>query len=276
MDAPPSGSEAKNHPVLGPVVADLGYKRIHLVSSGKLGTVPIWKKQRTFRNTRAKLMATEKQNTMDLGFPGIICLYEDKNGRLSILDGQHRVGMMQALREKRNQELRDGVNGTAATSNDHEHMFGNVLVEVYPQISNSTAGTDTHAEHIFVEINKAEPIKLVDLPGVASVADQKIITEAVTKLQAQFPTMFSPSQRCRVPNVNIDSLRNSIFGANLLQKHNLGTSKKLLDWLLVQNSALGAKYEGDEERKSFINAKAWNKASKNGFYLGLENSWLYI
>jgi hypothetical protein len=34
------------HPVLGPVVADLGYKRLHFVSSGKLGTIPVWNRNR--------------------------------------------------------------------------------------------------------------------------------------------------------------------------------------------------------------------------------------
>ena len=34
------------HPVLGPVVADLGYKRLHFVSSGKLGAIPVWNRNR--------------------------------------------------------------------------------------------------------------------------------------------------------------------------------------------------------------------------------------
>ena len=77
-----TSADVEGHPVLGPVIADLGYKRVHLLSSGKLGTIPIWEKQRTYRNSRSKLMAAEKQKSMELGFPGIICLYEDNNGRL--------------------------------------------------------------------------------------------------------------------------------------------------------------------------------------------------
>ena len=34
------------HPVLGPVVADLGYKRLHFASSGALGTIPVWNRNR--------------------------------------------------------------------------------------------------------------------------------------------------------------------------------------------------------------------------------------
>ena len=86
--------------------------------------------------------------------------------------------------------------------------------------------------------------------------------------------MFSLSQSCRVPNVNEDNLRNQIFGANILKK-GYDTPEKLLEWLQVKNAALGAIYEGDEEKQGFVRERAWKKASDQGFYLGLENSWLY-
>jgi hypothetical protein len=275
----PSAIELDHHPVLGPVIADLGYKRIHLVSSGKLGTIPIWKRQRTYRNDRARSMAADKQSSMNLGFPGIICLFEDSNGGLSILDGQHRVGMMQALRELRNKQMGDASESAGPWSSSQqtdEALFQNVLVEVYSSRPNQN---DTAvAEQVFIEINKAEPLKLVDMPGVASPADRKLITEAVTTLQKQFPKMFSPSQRCRAPNVNIDNLRSSIFGANILERHknDITSSKNLVDWLMVQNAALGDKYENDEQKRKSLSTKTWTKASKNSFYLGLESSWLYF
>ena len=115
----------------------------------------------------------------------------------------------------------------------------------------------------------------VDMPGVASATDRKIITDAVAKLQHQYGEMFSPSQRCRVPNVNVDNLRNAVYGANILKRHKLSTSKQLLDWLLVQNAALGEEYANDEEKREFVKAKSWKKANSNDFYLGLESSWLY-
>jgi len=39
-----------------------------------------------------------------------------------------------------------------------------ILVEVFPSTS-----SDDHAQDIFTIINKAEPVKLVDMPGVAKV-----------------------------------------------------------------------------------------------------------
>ena len=75
------------HPVLGPVLSDLGYKRLHVVPSSVLENVPVWERQRIFRYDRSKTMAADKAKTLHLGLPGIICLFEDQNGKLSVLDG---------------------------------------------------------------------------------------------------------------------------------------------------------------------------------------------
>lgn len=145
-------SSTEIHPVLGPIISDLGYKRIHLVSSGKLGTVPVWNKNRIYRNDRARAMALGKMKSMHLGFPGVICVHEALDGKLSILDGQHRVGMMASMREKRNKDME----ATGKVYED-DSMFDKVLVEVYPQRGESA---EKHAEELFLEINKAEPVKL--------------------------------------------------------------------------------------------------------------------
>ena len=159
--------ESAKHPILGPVVADLGYKRIHIVSSGRLGTIPIWRKQRTYDFDRVKRMAVDKTEQMHLGFPGVICLHEDSDGKLSILDGQHRVGMMQLLRKNRN-EIKKIQIETKVDNEDkrrwikQEQHFQNLLVEVYSELAmgNATETTIGHdfAKDLFLEINKAKPI----------------------------------------------------------------------------------------------------------------------
>ena len=148
-----------------------------------------------------------------------------------------------------------------------------MLVEVYTQPSSSSS--EDHAKEVFLEINKAEPVKLVDMPGASADEDRNLITAGVQSLLDRYKKMASPSQNCRVPNVNIDNLRNSIFGANVLERHDLKTSKALESWLLVQNAAMGEKYYNDEILRGTISEKAWKKASSNDFYLGLQNSWLY-
>ena len=162
-------SDSPAHPLLGPVIVDLGYKRVHVVSSGRLGTIPIWKKQRTFKYDRVKSMAAEKEEQMHLGFPGIICLNEDAEGKLSIIDGQHRVGMMQALRQSR-KKFKQGELGEKTDSeqekiwNEQEEYFQNILVEVYSESSTGKATETTEKDsdyttQVFQEINKAEPIR---------------------------------------------------------------------------------------------------------------------
>jgi hypothetical protein len=111
--------------------------------------------------------------------------------------------------------------------------------------------------------------------GVAKAKDRKIITEAVTRLEDSFPEMFSPSQRCRPPNLNVDNLRDNLFAANVMKRHNLTTTKKLYDWILSQNELLRKKYEADSEIREALSPKVWEKARGNKFYLGLESSWLY-
>jgi len=110
--------KADTHPVLGPVLVDLGYKRIHVTTARTLCAVPVWEKQRVYRHDRAKLMASDKLKSLELGLPGIIALHESKDGQLAILDGQHRVGMMAILEEK---SLPDNI-----------IYLDRVLVEVFP------------------------------------------------------------------------------------------------------------------------------------------------
>ncbi len=246
-----------DHPVLGKPIVDLGYKRIHVTSASKLSAIPIWEKQRVYRHDRAKSMAADKLKTLDLGLPGVISLHESSEGKLSILDGQHRVGMLTILQSKKKDE-----------------NFGldmdQILVEVFQQPPEKS---DEHAKEIFTEINKAEPVKLVDMPGVAKRTDRRIINEAASALSDMYPDMFKPSQRCRAPHLNIDNLRDNIFAAGIISKHKIKSEKDLVNWIMAQNTELGKKYE--EEDPSNVSPTALKKAKKFEFYLGLDTSWLY-
>ncbi|KAL3915386.1 MAG: hypothetical protein SGILL_005679 [Bacillariaceae sp.] len=257
MDAQKDQADLGDHPILGPVLADLGEKRIHVVPSRALAAIPVWKKQRIYRHSRAKTMANDKLKSLHLGLPGVIGLYEATDGSLKIIDGQHRIGMLKVLEEK------------AAAD---EFGFDKILVEVYPQ--KDQANEDSHAKDLFLEVNKAEPVKLVDLPGVAKAGDRKIINEGADRLQAKYPDMFSPSQRCRAPHLNIDNLRDALFASNILTKHSIKSPKSLEQWILGQNELLATKFQVLENRM-LVSASAMKKAEKYDFYLGLDSSWLY-
>ena len=80
VDAVPQTNEpataVPTDPLLGPVLALLGPKRLHLVSVHVLANLPVWKKQRTYRHDRVKVMAKDKTKSLHLGLPGAICLFE--------------------------------------------------------------------------------------------------------------------------------------------------------------------------------------------------------
>jgi hypothetical protein len=247
------------HPILGPCFLDVGYKRYHVVKAQALAAIPVWEMQRIYRHDRAKSMAMDKLTTMHLGMPGVIGLYEHSDGMLSILDGQHRVGMFKIL---------EGLKKDSKAS-----FLDQIVVEVY-----SNDGHDeNHAKDIFLEINKAEPVKLVDM--IAKGTDRKILDDAVDELRDEYYNMFSTSTRCRPPHVNLDNIRDALFAANVIGRHKMKSSTQLLDWLVQQNVQLANKYNSakpaDSAGSNGISAKALEKAINNKFYLGLESSWYY-
>lgn len=178
-------------------------------------------------------------------------------GKLTILDGQHRVGMMTILQEKKTEVSFD---------------LDRILVEVFPEVDKEKY--ETYAQDIFTEINKAEPVKLVDMPGVASVTDRKVITEGASRLKERFPDMFKPSQQCRAPHLNIDNLRDALFASDIIKRHKLKSPKALENWMVEQNDVLRQQFQ-EEEHASKVSKTALQKANKFDFFLGLDSSWLY-
>ena len=267
-------SEEEDHPLLGSKILDLGYKRVHTMSANALGTIPVWNKQRIYRNDRVRSMADQKWKNMHLGLPGIIGLHEDVNGKLTVIDGQHRIGMMLLLEEKQKQEQQAKSNAFFI-ADDYCIDFDKILVEVYPEDKQPHLEDRNHAEEMFLEINKGEPVTLLDMPGVASVEDKRIITDAVEQLAYQYPGMFSPGQRCDPPMVNLDSMRDRLYGSGVLRRHKLTTAKQVLEWLVATNNKLAIKYESSESERRSIPPNAWMMASQNRFYIGLTSSWYY-
>lgn len=150
--------------------------------------------------------------------------------------------------------------------------FAKILVEVYPH--RVGIEEESHAKDLFLEVNKAEPVKMVDLPGIAKAADRKVIDGAAESLHGRFPEMFSPSQRCRSPHLNIDNLRDALFASNVIVRHSLKTPKALEDWMMGQNELLASKFQAEENRL-LVAANALKKAETYDFYLGLDSSWYY-
>ena len=196
--------------------------------------------------------------------------------------------MLAILESAKNKKKNDASTNNNNTNSDLD--LDQILVEVFTQNPSSST---THARDIFVEINKAEPVKLVDMPGVAKGADRRIINDAATQLEERFPHMFKASQRCHSPHLNIDNLRDAIFASGLLNKYKITTKTALLKLMLQKNDEMAEKYAGKDKpvttiptdtdevkltkgalakERKFQSALA--KAKKFNFYLGLDSSWL--
>lgn len=256
-------------------------RRIHVVPAGVLAAVPVWNRQRAYRHDRAKSMAKEKikyipaagsvRLAQGVGLSGIITLYEEKNGKLVILDGQHRVGMMAILQSW----IEDGT-VTPESLRSTGIDLDRVLVEVFSQNqSDKESGDEELAAKIFTEINRAEPVQLIDLPGAGiSPEDFDVISSVSVRLARLYPRMFSPSLRCRPPHLNIDKLREMIFEGDVLRRHGLKDSEGLVDWIQERNEEVKNQVE-KEGAEVKGNKAALEKARKFGLYLGLDSAWVH-
>ena len=246
---------------MGPQIARLAYKRVHLTPASTLASIPVFERQRAYRHDRAMVMAKDKRKTLWMGIPGVISLMEDDDGRLSILDGQHRVGMMALLAEERRKvRERGGVGVGVGVGGDELDSLEleNVLVEVFvPRRSRDDVGRRAAAgggngvgdeddmAAIFTEINKAEPVKLLDLPGVATKRTRDIIDHAASHFLDAYPAMFSTSARCRAPHLNLDNLRDALFTSEVIQRERMGSGGELVRWMSRRNDELRERYGDD-------------------------------
>ena len=279
-----------DHPILGRQIAHLQTKRLYLTRASTLASLPVYEKQRAYRHERAKVMAKDKKSSLWMGVPGVISLAEEEDGRLSILDGQHRVGMMAILAEEQRRLENRKSEETNDNAQDDELLrldLDNIVVEVFTSRQSGDADSvlgerknDDRDDKaiIFTEINKAQPIKLLDLPGVTDKKTRDVIDYASDHFADAFPAMFSASQRCRAPNLNHDNLREALFASEVLKREKIGSGGELVKWMNGKNDELRERYgKGvelqDGERR--ISQGALKKARKHDLYLGLDSTWLY-
>ena len=145
--------------------------------------MPIWEKNRTLRQERARKIATAKaSDKMNPGFPGVVtCSYNTKTNKCKILDGQHRVAAWLMMAQEGHWDMR----------------AQNIPVEVFDVCLDHQEAT------LFTEINAGEPVRLIDMPleGISEKGKQ-IINEAVDLLNKRYPAMFKYSTECRRPHLN--------------------------------------------------------------------------
>ena len=133
------------HPIFGKKVANLGYKTVYLTSVSSLAKTQVWERQRTLRPDRAARIAASKialGRTKSLS--GVITMFYDKvSGQSGIVDGQHRAGALMLLSQ----------------GGHWDGLEQNILIDVFE------TENDEQIVALFKEINSAEPVRLVDMPG---------------------------------------------------------------------------------------------------------------
>jgi len=287
------------HPVFGHLLRDFGYKRVYAMRAGCLTdktAVQVYEQQRAFRSERAVTIASQKARDK-FSVPGVISLAEgtaraktvpDPDGSpapvealrsrrsvletffsapersVTILDGQHRVGALEILLK----------NGVLAPSDE-------ILVEVFPDVC------EEKAVALFTEINRAQPVRFIDLPGSMSVDAKRALDGAASFFAKKYPSMFSESARCKLPNLNVDALREQLHDAEVGARYGLKTERDFVTWMRAENQKLSERSEkrwlelrpkrgrgssGSEERY----LKALAKAKEHGFYLGMCETWLDV
>ena len=287
-EAAPAAATELEHPVLGRQIASFpGGRKIFMTPIERLAEVPVWEKQRAFREDRSTAMAAslikqakKQQLPAPRGFAGSIVVcdgsesFDGELSKLSIIDGQHRVGAMTILLAKK-------AFGEAPPS---------MLVEVHH------VQTQKDVSVLFREINMAEPVAEVDLPdlelpggaaqGAAKDAIVRVINEVADELKEMYPAMFKPTSRCRAPHLHLDTLRDNLYTSGVAEavagKSRKHGAAKLMAHLQRVNDKMAARSE-QEWRAALSGGKtsvpaamerALEKAKAEGLFLGLDKSWL--
>lgn len=295
--APPASTSiatqtaSAKHPCFGELLADLGFKKIYRASARTLvNTVPIWAKQRACNEGRVDEIVKAKAQAPSLMGP-IMCFEFgpsefERDGLAmpsvtrpqprAIFDGQHRARAAMRLLSSEAFTIED-----EADDDDVHAALGDrrptprasaeggfddfaLIVEVYP------VNAEREIKALYLEVNKSESVKEIDLPDAIAPQRKAHIDEACERLRKAFPDMFKPSERCRPPHVHRDTLRNKLF-------HHAATME------LTSADDLVARFTAVNQRLQARPAAQWperlskplEKARAHGFFLGLEDyAWL--
>ena len=151
-----------------------------------------------------------------------------------------------------------------ATNDGHDDFP--VVVEVYP------VSSEAEAKALYLEVNKGESVKEIDLPDAIAPERKGHIDWASEALRTRFSDMFKPSERCRVPHMHKDTLRNKLFHHPTTER--VGSGQELLQMLLKVNASLGSRPKGSWPAK--VQPSAIEKAKQHKFFLGLDSEYGFL
>ncbi len=145
-----------------------------------------------------------------------------------------------------------------------EHSDFELVVEVY------AVRSEEEVKALYLEVNKAESVKEIDLPDTIAPDHKRHIDAACRLLQEMYPRMHKPSERCKPPHVHRDTLRTRLMDHRATR--GVADGAELLSMILAVNEKLKERPPGSWPDRL---TKAVEKARRYGFYLGLNDfAWL--
>ena len=281
------------HPAFGRLVADLGFKKIFVASARTfVSSVPIWSKQRPCNEGRVSEIVNAKARHPS--FMGPIMCFEFTSAQgasshaansrslltmpsltcpqpVGIFDGQHRARAAMRLLASDDFSISDDENAPPCPSPDANvadpanaavggrHADFDLVVEVYP------VRNEAQVKALYLEVNKGEMVKEIDLPDALAPELKAHIDGAVEQLVRRWTSMFKPSERCRPPHLHRDTLRNRLFQAPAA--HGVGSADELVAMVMRANEGLKARSRSSWPER--VRGKVLDKARATGCFLGL-------
>jgi hypothetical protein len=204
--------------------------------------IKIWCAQRELNNDHVNSLIKCLKSSAH--FIGTFKVVKDKDGKIRLIDGQHRLFALKKTME----------------TNSSFNM--NIMIELY----NIDDLESNKAVDLFKEANNCLNVNPSNLPHLVS-------TQIVDYFAQRFPKIFidiKEGQKCYRPKINKKEFYNKIkmylVGSNT-------TAKDAIEQIILRNNSYGMR-----SRKSFknVSVKMFEKCKNSGCYLGLDSDYKWV
>lgn len=215
--------------------------------------VPVWFSNRT--SDENHIQCLERDIERDHHVIGSFKILRDKEGKLRVFDGQHRVIALQRI------------------CNRNSSFTISALCEVY----NVDSFDSPEADSLFERANNVKNVSHKDLPN-------KVASAVVSRLSRKYPNIFVDSTKTRVnrPRINkkemYDSLKAILEEVADDKAHGVSnsyptTTEDILKAIDIRNTIYSTRKLKDFKG---VPTTLYTKAQESGFYLGLDKDlkWL--
>ena len=130
-----------------------------------------------------------------------------------------------------------------------------------------------------VGVNAASPPETKILLSLSHKQIKNIIDKTCKHFQANYQVMFKPSKQCKIPHLNIDNMRETLYESNLV--HKFPNELELIQHIEQINATLALRSEQEwlktqDNYSDRSKLDALYKSQSNKFYLGMERNWVNL